>query len=80
MILESEAAAHHIMHLIYHDPKYKGKIILAHPQEDDAVLPSQFKDILSKYYSDNVKKLLKQGPTWIRGAALSYIDREKSFS
>jgi hypothetical protein len=43
-------------------------------------LPSQFKDILSKYYSDNVKKLLKQGPMWFRGAALSYIDREMSFS
>lgn len=52
--------------LDYLDPRWKGKLVLTYPHDDDAVL-YQFDRIVSVYGWDYMDKLLKQDVQWIRG-------------
>lgn len=54
--------------LDYLDPKYKGKLVLTYPNDDDAVL-YQFKVIIDKYGWEYMDKLMAQKPQFIRGSA-----------
>lgn len=47
-------------------PRYKGKIILTYPDDDDAVLFG-FKQIVDKYGWSYLSKLMAQDPTFLRG-------------
>ncbi|KAG8623719.1 hypothetical protein KVT40_008695 [Elsinoe batatas] len=50
------------------DPKWKGKLVLTYPNDDDAVLYS-WTLIVQKYGWDWVRKLAQQDVQWVRGTA-----------
>ncbi|KAF4548948.1 Hypothetical protein D9617_24g016620 [Elsinoe fawcettii] len=50
------------------DPKWKGKLVLTYPNDDDAVLYN-FVQIVQKYGWDWVRKLAQQDVQWVRGTA-----------
>ncbi|MFC4455183.1 ABC transporter substrate-binding protein [Deinococcus sonorensis] len=52
----------------YLDPKWKGKIVLVYPNDDDAVL-YQFYTIIQKYGWTYMDRLLAQNVRWVRGSA-----------
>ncbi|PYE48356.1 ABC transporter substrate-binding protein [Deinococcus yavapaiensis] len=52
----------------YLDPKWKGKIVLVYPNDDDAVL-YQFYKIIQKYGWTYMDRLLAQDVRWVRGSA-----------
>ena len=52
--------------LDYLDPKFKGRIVLTYPHDDDAVL-YQFDRIVSAHGWEYLDKLLSQDVQWIRG-------------
>lgn len=52
--------------LDYLDPKWKGKLVLTYPHDDDAVL-FQFDRIVSTYGWDYMNTLMQQDVHWIRG-------------
>lgn len=54
------------------DPKYKGKLILTYPTDDDAVL-YQFKLLVDKYGIEFIEKLQSQQPKWVRGTAIPWV-------
>jgi ABC-type Fe3+ transport system substrate-binding protein len=49
------------------DPKYKGKLTLIWPNDDDAVL-FMYKNIIDKYGWEYMDQLMTQDPTFVRGA------------
>lgn len=50
----------------YLRPEFKGKIVLTHPTDDDAVL-FWFKQVVDKYGWNYVTELAKQEPIYVRG-------------
>ncbi len=50
------------------DPRWKGKIVLSYPHDDDAML-FQFDRIVSDYGWGYMEALLKQDILWVRGSA-----------
>lgn len=54
------------------DPKYKGKLILTNPTDDDAVL-YQFKLLVKKYGWEYLDKLMAQEPKFVRGTAIPWV-------
>ncbi|MGH8070621.1 MAG: ABC transporter substrate-binding protein [Candidatus Entotheonellia bacterium] len=52
--------------LDYLDPKWKGRIVLTYPHDDDAVL-YQFDRIISEYGWGYMDRLMTQDVQWIRG-------------
>ncbi|WP_448549423.1 ABC transporter substrate-binding protein [Thalassotalea fusca] len=58
--------------LDYLDPKFKGKIVLTYPHDDDAVL-YQFERLIAQYGWDYIHKLIEQDPVWVRGTAMPYV-------
>jgi ABC-type Fe3+ transport system substrate-binding protein len=52
------------------DPKYKGKLTITWPNDDDAVL-YMFKNIVDKYGWGYMDELLAQQPTFVRGVPSS---------
>lgn len=49
-------------------PRYKGKLVLTYPHDDDAVL-YVYDKIVQKYGESFLTKLADQKPTWLRGTA-----------
>ncbi|OLY84473.1 hypothetical protein AYI68_g1364 [Smittium mucronatum] len=54
------------------DPKYKNRIVMTYPNDDDAVL-YQFDKIISKYGWQYVEKLVAQNVTWVRGTGTPLV-------
>lgn len=54
------------------DPKYKGKLILTNPTDDDAVL-YQFHLLVKKYGWEYLDKLMTQEPKFVRGTAIPWV-------
>ena len=52
--------------LDYLDPRFKGKLVMTYPHDDDAVL-FQFYRIVSRHGWEYMDKLLQQDVQWIRG-------------
>lgn len=52
--------------LDYLDPRFKGKLVLTYPHDDDAVL-FQFDRIVSAHGWEYMDKLMRQDVRWIRG-------------
>lgn len=52
--------------LDYLDPRFKGKLVLTYPHDDDAVL-FQFDRLVSVYGWEYMDKLMRQDVQWIRG-------------
>ncbi|OMH82354.1 hypothetical protein AX774_g4160 [Zancudomyces culisetae] len=50
------------------DPKYKDRIALTYPQDDDAILLTFYKYVMD-YGWDYINRLTTQNVTWVRGAA-----------
>lgn len=57
--------------LDYLDPKWKGKIVLTYPNDDDAVL-YQFYKIIQKYGWSFIDRLQAQDVHWVRGTATPF--------
>ncbi len=55
----------------YLDPKWKGKIVLTYPNDDDAVL-YEFYKIIQKYGWSYMDKLKTQDVQWVRGTATPF--------
>lgn len=52
--------------LDYLHPRFKGKLVMTYPHDDDAVL-FQFDRIVAKYGWDYIDRLMQQDVEWIRG-------------
>ncbi len=64
------------------DPKWKGRIVLSYPYDDDAIL-YQFDRIVADHGWDYVRRLLQQDVLWVRGSAparLAVAKGEKAVS
>ena len=60
----------------YLNPKFKDRIALSYPHDDDAVL-YQFDRIISEYGWGYLDRLLTQNVTWFRGSAPARVAVEK---
>ena len=58
------------------DPKFKDRIVLTYPHDDDAVL-YQFDRIVSEQGWSYMDKLLAQNVRWVRGSAPARVAVEK---
>ena len=58
------------------NPRFKGRLVLTYPHDDDAVL-YQFDRIVSTYGWDYVERLVAQEPLWIRGTVPSRLVVER---
>jgi len=54
------------------DPKWKGKLILTYPNDDDAIA-YLFSIIVSKYGFDWFESLAQQDVQWVRGTATPFL-------
>jgi len=57
-------------------PKFKDRIILSYPHDDDAIL-YQFDRIVAAHGWGFIEKLLAQNPTWVRGSAPARVAVDK---
>ena len=48
------------------DPRFKGKLVMVYPNDDDALL-YLFEHYIAKYGWDFVNRLIAQEPTWMKG-------------
>ena len=58
------------------NPKFKDRIVLSYPHDDDAIL-YQFDRVVAEHGWGYIEKLLAQNPAWVRGSAPARIAVEK---